>query len=83
MSLSEVGINGMLQEYEADHHTGMDCGQIAKQISDYTNGYPFLVSRICELLDTIVKEKMGIKEAWTQWGLDEAIKLILTVLLTR
>ena len=26
MSLSEDGIRGMLDEYEADHHTGMDTG---------------------------------------------------------
>ena len=41
MSLSETGIKGMLDEYEADHHTGMDTGAIAKSIREYTNGYPF------------------------------------------
>ena len=40
MSLSEPGIQGMLEEYEADHHTGMDTGAIAKQLGAYTNGYP-------------------------------------------
>ena len=42
MSLSETGIAGMLNEYEADHHTGMDTGAIAKQIrllSCGTQGY--------------------------------------------
>lgn len=58
MSLSETGIRGMLDEYEADHHTGMDTGTIAKQIREYTNGYPYLVSRICELIDTkLIPEK--------------------------
>lgn len=33
MSLSEDGIKGMLDEYEADHDTGMDTVEIAKQIS--------------------------------------------------
>jgi hypothetical protein len=51
MSLSEKSINGMLKEYEADHHTGMDTEDIAKSIREYTNGYPFLVSRICQLID--------------------------------
>jgi len=32
----------MLDEYEADHNTGMDTAEIAKQIRAYTNGYPFL-----------------------------------------
>ena len=32
MSLSETGIKGMLDEYEADHHTGMDTGAIARML---------------------------------------------------
>lgn len=77
MSLSESGIKGMLDEYEADHNTGMDTAAIAKEIRDYTNGYPFLVSRICERLDVDVSKKMGVAGAWTSGGIDEAIKLIL------
>ena len=78
MSLSESGIKGMLDEYEADHHTGMSTSEIAKQIRAYTNGYPFLVSRICQLLDETVSVKMGLTSAWTKNGLDEAIKLLLS-----
>ena len=78
MSLSESGIKGMLDEYEADHHTGMNTADIARQIREYTNGYPFLVSRICELLDKKVTEKLGSgQKAWTRFGIDEAVKLIL------
>lgn len=78
MSLSESGIKGMLDEYEADHNTGMDTVAIAKLIRDYTNGYPFLVSRICERLDVDISKKMGVANAWTSRGIDEAIKLILS-----
>jgi hypothetical protein len=46
MSLSETGIKGMLDDYEADHHTGMNTAAIAKRLREYTNGYPFLVSRL-------------------------------------
>ncbi|MBQ9252512.1 MAG: AAA family ATPase [Clostridia bacterium] len=80
MSLSESGIKGMLDEYEADHHTGMNSTQIAKQIRDYTRGYPYLVSRICQLLD----EKMvparfsTLADAWTEYGVDETVKVILS-----
>ncbi len=77
MSLSEKGINGMLKEYEVDHHTGMDIEAIAKFIREYTNGYPFLVSRICQLIDEKVSKMMPLKEAWTRSGIDEAVKLIL------
>lgn len=76
MSLSENGIRGMLDEYEADHHTGMDTAAMAKAIREYTNGYPFLVSRICQLIDTAILPDMGAK-AWTRDGFDKAINLIL------
>ena len=79
MSLSESGIKGMLDEYEADHQTGMDTEGIAHQIRAYTSGYPFLVSRICQLIDENVGKSMGdLSKAWTRSGLNEAIKLLLS-----
>ncbi len=78
MSLSEDGIRGMLEEYEADHHTGMDTGAMARSIREYTNGYPFLVSRICQLIAEDVSKTMSLTEAWTGRGMDEAVKLLLS-----
>ena len=80
MSLSEAGIRGMLDEYEADHHTGMSTAEIAKQIREYTNGYPYLVSRICEVIDRkLVPDIFDNPEnAWTSYGVDEAVKMILS-----
>ena len=80
MSLSEPGIRGMLDEYEADHHTGMDTAEIAKEIRDYTSGYPYLVSRICEVIDQkLVPDRFDTPEkAWTSYGVDEAVKAILS-----
>lgn len=80
MSLSEAGIKGMLEEYEADHHTGMDAASIAKQIREYTNGYPYLVSRICQIIDTkLYPVKFGtLAKAWTDYGVDEAVRIILS-----
>ena len=78
MSLSEAGIVGMLNEYEDDHHTGMDIAMVARTIHDFTNGYPFLVSRICQLIDESVSQRLGLASAWTAKGIDEAIKRILS-----
>ena len=80
MSFSVADIQGMLDEYEADHQTGMDTEEIAGQIREYTNGYPYLVSRICEVIDkTLVPEKFrDLSNAWTNYGLDEAVKAILS-----
>ena len=79
MSLSETGIRGMLEDYEADHHTGMNPVALAKQIREYTAGYPFLVSRICQIIDKdLVPDPFGTRsEAWTEYGVDEAVKRIL------
>ncbi len=78
MSLSVSGIRGMLDEYENDHGTGMDTAQMAEEIRAYTNGYPFLVSRICQLIDTRIVKETGIKTAWSRQGIDEAVKYILS-----
>ncbi len=78
MSLSEAGIRDMLEEYEADHNSGMDTGMIAKLIWDYTNGYPFLVSRICQLIDEEVSKTMNMSEMWSVKGVDEAVKQLLS-----
>lgn len=80
MTLPADGIKGMLDEYEADHQTGMNTEIIAERIYDYTHGYPFLVSRICQIIDTkLVPYRFGtLSKAWSDYGFDEAIKLLLT-----
>ncbi|MBQ9662358.1 MAG: AAA-like domain-containing protein [Oscillospiraceae bacterium] len=79
MSLSETGIRGMLEEYEGDHHTGMDTAMMAKLLRDYTEGYPFLVSRLCQLMDTKVSRLFeSLAQVWTRRGMDEAVKMILS-----
>lgn len=71
MELNEDGIRGMLDDYEAEHHSGMDTAKIAKLISDYTSGYPFLVSRLCQIIDE------NLNQNWTEAGFLEALKIIL------
>ena len=78
MSLPEDGIKGMLDEYEADHHTGMNTAYMAKLIWEQTSGYPFLVSRICQLINEKISKKIPLTEAWTKNGFLEALKLILS-----
>ena len=80
MSLSVEGIKGMLGEYEGDKHTGMDVERISEYIYNYTSGYPFLVSKICQLLDNSKELEKGIPELpkrWTIYGVDEAVRLLL------
>lgn len=80
MSLSANGIKGMLDEYEADHNTSMNTKLIADSIYEHTSGYPFLVSRICQIIDEqLVPDKFdSLEKAWTKQGFNEAIKILLS-----
>ena len=71
MSFDHFDIAGMLDAYEKDHHTGMDVDTVAQTIVGYTSGYPFLVSRICQLLD----EDDSLP--WTVHSIAEVVRRIL------
>ena len=51
MSFSKEDILSMLREYESDYQLGMNTNELASLLYNYTSGYPFLVSRLCKLLD--------------------------------
>ncbi len=70
MSLHADGIAGMLSEYKADRGMDFDENFIARMIHDYTSGYPFLVSRICQIMD-----EKGL--AWDKEGTLKAVNLLL------
>lgn len=81
MSFSAADIENMLEEYEQDRHTGMHTDRIAGLLYDYTCGYPFLVSRLCQILDETVAGSPAFPSqasAWTKEGVLEAVKMILS-----
>ena len=73
MSFSPEEIARMLKEYEADHKTGMNAAVLAREIYDYTSGYPYLVSRICQLLDRRCLNR-EMPDAWSHKGLLSAVR---------
>lgn len=79
MSFSPRDIEGMLLDYENDHHTGMDIREISQLIYDYTSGYPYLVSRICKLADETVSQEPGfpVETAWSHEGIIDAVGVLL------
>ena len=80
MSFSSKDIVGMLEQYEMDHHTGMDLAEIANLLYDYTSGYPYLVSRLCKLMDERIARAMGSEDRsniWTKAGCLSAVKMLL------
>ena len=70
MSFNTADVEGMLREYENDHHTGMDIHAVSQWIIDYTSGYPFLVSKLCKTID---EKDLG----WNYAGIGEAVKQLL------
>lgn len=81
MDFTVRDIAGMLKDYESDHHTGMLIDSISQTIYDYTGGYPYLVSRMCQYLDTKIPGSArfpDIESAWTMEGVNEAARLIVS-----
>lgn len=80
MSFSKEDIEGMLWEYEQDYGTGMDVKEMAGLLENYTSGYPFLVSRLCQLIEEEVSKKAGYsrKTAWTREGFLDAVRMLLS-----
>ena len=75
MSFASEEIKRMLDEYECDHRTGMNTCKMAQLIHDYTNGYPFLVSKICSLID---ENCLG----WDVDGVLDAVNMLLSERIT-
>ena len=71
MSFSPEEISTMLTQYENDHNTGMDMDKVSNGLYYFTNGYPFLVSYICKIID----EKLS--KEWNSDGIDKAVKIFL------
>jgi hypothetical protein len=70
LSFSPSEIATMLEDYEKDHHAGMDITAISERLYFYTNGYPFLVSRLCKTIDEEPLE-------WSPQGVDDAESRLL------
>ena len=71
MSLHKEGIENMLNEYALDKNLNFDTSKAAEFIYFYTSGYPFLVSRICQIID----EDLGA--SWSEENMIRAVKLLL------
>ena len=68
MTFHPEEIAQMLGDYENDVHTGMDIKAVSEEIYKYTNGYPFLVSKLCKVIDE------ELNRNWTLAGVQDAAK---------
>jgi hypothetical protein len=73
MNLQVPEIKPMLEEYAQDKKVKMDTQLIAERLFYYTSGYPFLVSKLCKMLDEgIIKNG-----EWTRDDVDFAVKKLV------
>ena len=68
MTFHPDDIAQMLTDYEEDEHTGMDIRDVSEEIYKYTTGYPFLVSKLCKVIDE------QLDKDWTIAGVQTATK---------
>ena len=75
MSFSETDIGTMLNQYVDENNLSLEVEVISKEIYKFTSGYPFLVSRICQIVDEDLLS--AGKREWSVWDIQKAVKLLL------
>ncbi|WP_461206354.1 AAA family ATPase [Clostridium sp. DL1XJH146] len=75
MSFSPEEIKTMLDDYVENKAVKLDKEYFSQRLYYYTSGYPFLVSKLCKIID----EKIMIKDdlVWGKEYMDKAVKLLL------
>ncbi|MGL5649094.1 MAG: hypothetical protein ACRDDY_14720 [Clostridium sp.] len=75
MSFNIDEISSMLLEYSKSNNLTMDIFKLSNEIYRFTSGYPFLVSRVCQIVDeNIIKND---KRKWEIKDIHRAIKIVL------
>lgn len=70
MSFNPKEISTMLVDYEKDYHTDMNIEIISNEIYKFTNGYPFLVSKVCDIIHKKLND-------WSIEGVQKAVKILI------
>lgn len=75
MSFNSNEISTMLNEYNVENNLTLNIEEISETIYKFTSGYPFLVSRLCQIIDeNILKNN---KRNWNVSDVERAVKIIL------
>lgn len=75
MSFSQTDIGTMLKQYVDENNLSLEVEVLSKEIYKFTSGYPFLVSRICQIVDEDLLS--ADKREWSVWDIQKAVKLLL------
>ncbi|MGL4911834.1 MAG: hypothetical protein ACRC3Y_05305 [Romboutsia sp.] len=75
MSFSESEIGTMLFQYSKENNLILNIEELSREIYKFTSGYPFLVSRICQVIDEDILK--GDKMPWSIYNVQRAVKIII------
>ncbi len=73
LAFSAQEITSMLQSFMQDRQIKMNVFEIAELLHYYTSGYPFLVSKLCYIIDAYLKPA----NEWATADVEKAVKHIL------
>ena len=76
MSLNPKEIQSMLADYTEETGVEINQKQIAEKLYYYTSGYPFLVSKLCKIIDEEIMPP-SLENAWQPELVEEAVNRIL------
>ena len=76
MNLQPSEIKPMLEEYAKDKDVKMNAQEIADRVFYYTSGYPFLVSKLCKMLDEDFMPEKNAPE-WVSTDIDIAVQRLI------
>ena len=76
LSLLPLEISSMLEEYAAEQKVNLQPLVLAEKIFYYTSGYPFLVSKLCKIIDEEILPHRPDK-AWVLEDIDRAVQSLL------
>ena len=71
INISPDEIASMLKDYETDWNIGINIPWMSNTLYDYTSGYPFLVSRLCQIM------AQNPPESWSKEGFQDAVREFL------
>lgn len=74
MSFLPEEISNMLEDYCKVNDLNFDIKAISEELYFFTNGYPYLVSRLCQIIDE--KINRDCKKPWTKEDVKKAVKII-------
>ena len=77
MNLQPFEIKPMLDDYMAEKGVKMDTAAMAEDLFYYTSGYPFLVSKLCKIMDEEILPTKDTQE-WTEQDLEWAARQLIT-----